>query len=565
MNRHFRSAGNPLFTLILITLSMAVVLGMPASGSCSRLLNVQILAINDFHGQITEGRYVAGRPVGSAPVLAAYLQDAAKGMQRQTFIVHAGDFVGASPPESALLQDEPSIMFFNLLANRHCRTTNHMHPKCNLVGTAGNHEFDEGQDEMMRLFYGGVHEDGPFLDNPWRGARFPHICANVVDENTGRPILPPYVIKRIRRTPIAFIGAVLEDTASIVTASGIEGLAFVDEAEAINKQVKKLKRRGIRTIVVVLHQGGSQAAYTGPTDPSADAPAGEVVDVIKSLDSEVDVVISGHYHSFTNALVENDDGASVLVTQAWSKGSAFADIDLTIDCRTRDVVEKSAQITTTWADEGPGLAPNAAVSGLVEDAVAATEPLTSQIIAEAAADISREQTDAGESALGNLIADAQRAKMGTDFAFMNPGGIRADLAAGEVTWSELYSVQPFGNYLIKMVLTGQQIYDLLNQQYPPYQPYERILQVSGLTYSWDDSRGDNDLIVEVRKDGQPIDREASYTVTVNNFIADGGDNFSVLLDGTDKVVGPIDLDALIEYIQSLEPFEYAVDGRIELN
>ncbi|MGE4560596.1 MAG: 5'-nucleotidase C-terminal domain-containing protein, partial [Desulfobulbus sp.] len=168
------------------------------------------------------------------------------------------------------------------------------------------------------------------------------------------------------------------------------------------------------------------------------------------------------------------------------------------------------------------------------------------------------------SALGNLIADAQRTQMGTDFAFMNPGGIRADLEAGAVTWGELYTIQPFNNYLVKMTLTGQQIYDLLNQQFPPNQTSARMLQISGLEYSWDAMGADDDKIVEVRKtDGTAIDRSASYTVTVNSFLADGGDKFSTLTAGADRVVGPIDLDALIEYVKSLvQPFSASIEGRV---
>ncbi|MGE4561278.1 MAG: metallophosphoesterase [Desulfobulbus sp.] len=241
---------NNFFIISLITFLAFMALALPTQGHCGRkavkkapkTTAVQILAINDFHGQIVEGIKVSGRPVGSAPVLAAYLKEASKGMENRTFIVHAGDAVGASPPESALLQDEPTIMFLNQLANRHCHGSGRLDPKCNMVGTVGNHEFDEGQDEMMRLIYGGNHEKGPFLENPWQGAKFPYVCANVIGEKSGLPLLPPYVIKKVNRVPIAFVGAVLQDTPSIVTASGIEGLRFTDEAEAINKQVKFLKK-----------------------------------------------------------------------------------------------------------------------------------------------------------------------------------------------------------------------------------------------------------------------------------------------------------------------------------
>lgn len=553
------------------------------------LLRVQILGINDFHGQISAGRRVANRPVGGAAVLAAYLKAAQQDtndpeLPDRTFIVHAGDHVGASPPESALLQDEPSISFFNLLANRYCRYQDRredlrpgwdhdeakedrrdprMHPKCNLVGTPGNHEFDEGKMELMRLLNGGTHPNGPFLENPYRGAVYPTISSNVVDEKTGQPILPPFVIKQARGVRIAFIGAVLKQTPTIVTPTGVAGLQFKDEADSINHYVRRLrKEEGIRTFIVVIHQGGVQTSYQGPTQPGGLINGQDIVNIVSRLDDDVDVVVSGHAHSFTNALLKNEHGKDILITQAFSSSTAYGDIDLSIDRKTREVVAKSAAIVTTFGDEGPGLTPESKVAELVAQAELKVAPFVNRVIGEATADILRLENPAGESALGNLIADAQRAALGTDFAFMNPGGIRADLLAGPVTFGELFTIQPFGNSLVQMVLTGQQIYDLLNQQWVN-QPFPRILKTSGLTYTWDNNRPIGDRIVEVRRDGTPIDRQATFSVTVNSFMAAGGDNFTVLLQGGNQVGGPLDLDALITHIQTLpQPFSAAVEGRI---
>lgn len=525
-------------------------------------VHIQLLAINDFHGQLSAGRFVANRPVGSAAVLAAYLKAAQAGSKDQTFIVHAGDHVGATPPSSALLQDEPALSFLNLLANNHYSFAHRMNPKCNLVGTVGNHEFDEGKNELLRLIEGGNHPDGPFLESPYRGAKFPYVSANVVDARTGEPFLPPYVIKKVQGIRIAFIGAVLKETPTIVTPTGVAGLTFLDEAEAMNRYVQELKAQQVRTIIVLLHQGGRQATYQGPTQPNGAVVDGNINDIVSRLDDEIDVVVSGHAHSFTNALLNNRNGKSILVTQAFSSGTAYADIDLVVSHNTKDVVAKSAVIVTTFADEGPGLTPVAEVARLTTAAEEAVAPLVNQVIGNAATDMTRVESSAGESALGNLIADAQRVAMGTDFAFMNPGGIRADLFAGEVTWGELFTVQPFGNSLVKMTLTGQQIYILLNQQWLN-QAFPRMLKTSGLTYTWDNSRPVGDRIVEVRKDGVPITLATNYTVTVNNFLAAGGDNFTVLPQGSNHVGGPIDLDALIEYIESLpQPFAAAIEGRI---
>jgi 5'-nucleotidase len=547
----------------LAFLALSVLLTGCADAQRPEQVPVQILAINDFHGQLGPGKKVHDRPVGSAPVLAAYLKKAQQEFAGYTFIVSAGDLVGASPPESALLQDEPSVMFMNLLGNDRCSVTDRLNPACNLVGTVGNHEFDEGLPELRRLLFGGNYAKGPFLENPWRGATFPIVVANVVSQDTHKPIFPPYVIKEVDGLPIAFIGAVLKGTKDMVMPSRVAGLEFLDEAQAINSYIPEIKQKGVRTIIVLLHQGGREKVCQGPTR-AGDNVSGPIKKILWNLDDGVDVVISGHTHAFTNALIANKNGKEILVTQAWSYSTAYADIKLTINRQTREVVSKTATIVTTWADAGPGLTPDPDAAKLLRAAEEKVAPLTRRQIATAATDIVREQTPAGESALGDLIADAQRKAMGTDFAFLNPGGIRADISAGEVTWGQLFTVQPFNNYLVKMELTGQEIYDLLNQQFPPTQGYHRMLQVSGLTYTWDNKLAPPGRIAEVRRDGKPIDRAATYTVTVNSFLAEGGDKFSVLTKGVSRVTGPQDLKALCDYLQSLpQPFGAKIEGRIE--
>lgn len=525
--------------------------------------HLKILGINDFHGQLSPGRRVGSRPVGSAPVLAAYLNQATANAQDGAFIVHAGDHVGASPPNSALLQDEPSIQFLNLLANANCQYDDRANEKCNIVGTLGNHEFDEGVAEMKRLIIGGNHANGPFLEKPYGGARFSYISANVVDANTGKPILPPYVVKRVRGMPIAFIGAVLKETPSIVTPTGVAGVRFLDEADAINQYIPDLRdKHKVRAIIVLIHQGGRQQIYTGSTRDNAGSLTGPIADIVKRLDSEVDLVVSGHAHGFTNMLMANNDGKKILLTQAFSSGTAYSDIDIAIDPASRDIVEKSAAIVTTYAD-APGLLLDADVEKLVTSADAVVAPLVNRLIGTAAAEITRAETPAGESALGNLIADAQRAAMGTDIAFMNPGGIRADLNQGEVTWGELFNIQPFNNDLVKMTLTGAQIIQLLEQQWQN-QPYPRVLKTSGLKYVWDSNRPIGSRVVSVElANGEILRPDVSYSVTVNSFIAAGGDNFMVLTQGQDRVVGPVDLDALVTYIGGLsQPFSATIEGRI---
>lgn len=539
------------------------------------IVNLKVLGINDFHGQLSP-RMVGARPAGGAAVLAAYLKNAAADAQDGSLIIHAGDQVGASPPNSALLQDEPAIGVLNLLTNRYCFPAGSIgrnaawnwalqQPRCNVIGTLGNHEFDEGVTEMLRLIYGGNSVKGPFLEAKWRGARFPYVSANVVDSYSGRPILPPYTIKWVNGVRVGVIGAALEETPTIVTPTGVSGVRFLDEAPAINRYVRELKSRGVRTIIVTIHQGATQASYTGATDTDADAGAvsGEIVPIIQQLDDEVDVVISGHRHAFTNALVPNRNGKEILVVQAFSASTAYDDIDLAISRKSGDVVEKSAAIVTTWADEGPGLSPDYKVAKLVAAADAVVAPLVGEVIGVASAALTRTENTAGESSLGNLIADAQRVATGAQFAFMNPGGIRADLAAGEVTWGNLFTIQPFGNDLVSMNLSAVQIKTLLEQQWQG-QTTPRMLKTSGLTYRWDATRPVGDRVVVILDaDAHPLDPSATYRITVNSFMAAGGDNFLVLPQGTSRVVGPVDLDALVTYIRSLtQPFSAAIEGRI---
>ena len=531
-------------------------------------VSFKLLGFNDFHGAL-ETLSVGGRPAGGAAVLASYLSASSEASDNGALIVHAGDHVGASPPVSALLQDEPSISFLNLLGNRFCRRWYRAHPYCNLVGTLGNHEFDEGVDEMLRLIRGGDFVDGPFLDRHYRGASFPYVNANVIYSDSERPLIRPYVIKSVGGIKVGVIGAVLRQTPTIVTPSGVAGLTFLDEADAINQYVAELRRRGVRTIIVTIHQGTRQTSFEGGTPDAPDALGGDIDDIVRRLSSEVDIVISGHAHGFTNQRVENDEGHPILVTQAFANGTAFSDIDVVVSQRTGDVVETSASIVTTWADEGPGLTPDARVAKLVSQAAERVAPLIGQLIGTAQTDITRAESESGESALGNLIADAQRDAMGTAVAFMNPGGIRADIAEGEVTYGDLFTVQPFNNDLVRMDLTGQEIVDLLNQQWAG-QPFARVLKTSGLSYHWSSGDGDPGTLADnsvvpgsVMIGGEPIDLEGEYSVTVNSFMASGGDNFTQLTEGRNRVVGPVDLDALILYVSvQPQPFGAEIEDRI---
>ena len=487
----------------------------------NRYISVQILGVNDFHGQLNTTKKLGDRYAGGADYLAAYLKQR-EVENKNTLIVHAGDMVGASVPVSSLLQDEPSVEFMNMLGFD--------------VGTPGNHEFDEGVDEMMRLLNGGYHD----ATGNFAGSNFPYVSANIVYKETRKPILPPYIVKKVNGMPIAFVGVTLTETPTIVMPSGVSTIEFTDEAEAIDKAVAELKDQKVEAIIVLAHAEGT-------LDNNTQKVTGKLLEIANSIDDEVDVIFAGHSHTSLNAIVDGK-----LIVESNSNGIAFSDVDLEIDPLTKDIVTKKAEIVTTYQDS---IQPDAQVTQFVGQYEEKVAPDVNRIISTAKDTITRTQNGAGESALGNLIADAQRWKMGTDFAFTNPGGIRADIDQGEVTWGEAYAVQPFNNDLVKMTLKGEQIFALLNQQWS----VNRMLQISGLEYSWK-----NNQVVDIfLSNGIKIDPCASYTVAVNSFLADGGDGFTILKEGTDREVGPGDLDGLIDYLEQLsQPFSASIEGRI---
>jgi 5'-nucleotidase len=537
-------------------ISLALLLPLLASAAAAQVpaptpaapIRVRVLGMNDFHGQLEAGRSFQERPVGSAAVLAAYLRASSAAFAGPTLIIHAGDWVGASPPSSALLQDEPSVQWLNLLANEFCSYTRRDDPRCNLAAAPGNHEFDEGVTELLRLVRGGRSKFGDFLERPYRGARFPYVCANVIDLRSHKPLLPPYVIKQLAGVRVGIIGAVTEDAPNLVVKSGVRGVRFVAAAEAVNVQVKALQKLGVQAIVVSVHKGGAQEPYAGPTRPDVAGPREGITDFIERLDSAVDVVISGHAHAFSNAFMPNASGAKILVTQAGSAGTAFAEIDLSLDASSGDVVEKSARIVPTFADAGPGLTPAADVAQLVERAKQRVATITSSVVGQLPEALSETPNAAAESALGNLIADAQRSALRADVALMNQGGIRTGLAAGPQTWGALFAVQPFGNTLVAMDLSGAQLLEALEQQWRDTPP--RLLQTSGLRYAWDPAQPVGARVTAVEIGAKPLSRETSYRVVVNSFLAFGGGGFEVFTKGTRRQLGPVDLDALIAYFKT---------------
>lgn len=494
----------------------------------NRFIQVQLLGINDLHGQLNVTRKVAGKPAGRVDFLAAYLKQR-EAENENTLLVQAGDMVGASPPVSALLQDEPTIDILNKLGFD--------------IGTVGNHEFDEGVNELLRLINGGTHErTGNFA-----GSNFPWVVSNVVNEKSGETILPPYKILKVNGMPIAFIGVVYSETPTIVVPSGVAGLKFTDEVEAINRYVADLKKQGIKSIVVLAHNPGTSGV-------NGENPTGELVDIANGVDDEVDIIFGAHNHAHMNATVDNK-----LVVQSYSYGTAFSDVDIQIDPKTKDIVSKSAEIVTTFQE---GIEPDQEIAQLVANYESTVEPIVNRVVGSTSVPLTAMQNANGESILGDFIADAQRNAMKTELAFMNPGGIRADIDPGDITWGEIYTVQPFNNDLVKMTMTGQQIRDLLNQQWGTK---TTMLQISGFTYTWDANLPSGQKVVNILlPDGTTVDPGKTYTVTANAFLAGGGDGFTVFTKAQNKEVGPVDLDALVDYIKTLpNPFTYQMDNRIQ--
>lgn len=551
-----------LVSLILLSVPISHATALQAHSDLETI-NIKILGINDFHGQISIGRMVKNKPVGGAAVLAAYLKQAQSGMEDRTLITIMGDQVGASPPSSGLLHDEPSILFTNSLGNEHCNTEDRMNPLCNIVATVGNHEFDKGQKAMFDLIYG---TENPPADNwiplpTYPGSSYPYISANIVDATTEKPLFPPYTIKLVHNIRIAFIGAVLKNAADTMFPAHAEGVKFLDEAKTINQYIPEVKAKGAQIIVVLIHEGGNQPPYEGETKINTKVE-GTINTIVDQLDDDIDVVMGGHTHQFLNAFIPNHNGINILVTQANSYSASFAEVTLQVDAKSHKVKRKSAQIITTYADRWPGTVPDEPTQKLVQLAEDTVAPIINSYIGTSQNALLRKQNRHGESNLGNLIADAFRSVMNTDIGITNPHGLRDDINPGMITWGKIYSVLPFSNNIVSLSLTGQDIYELLEQQWMG--SYTNMLQISGMTYSYDSSQPLGHRIIAIQHLGKPLNREKIYTIAAPDFLASGNGVFSVMKRGKIINIGANDHDTVIHYIKQLpHPFEILVDGRIK--
>ncbi|MBB5866802.1 5'-nucleotidase [Allocatelliglobosispora scoriae] len=560
----FSRMNRPLLATGAALVAFAVLQPASASAAPNWRTAVQILAVNDLHGNLdavpgaagsviktdAAGNQVSVQAGGVARM--ATLLDAARQGQGRTLTVGVGDMIGGSPLLSAAYHDEPTVHAMELMGFN--------------VSSVGNHEFDEGRKELKRIVDGGCHPvDGcaePGVRYP--GAKFPYLAANVVDTKTKKPILAPYWIKKYAAFKVGFIGLVTRDVPNVVVRDGIKGLEFRDEVSTIDKYAKELKKKGINAIVVIIHEGGATSSPVYNFNCDAGGPGagltGAIKDIAKRTTPLVDLFITGHSHEAYVCNVPDPAGNRRLVTQAASFGRTFTDIRFDMNLKTRDIVRSSVSaanniVTLDTAEQSP-------VMQLVETWRARSAAVANKPIGYISADLPGRGSTLPETPLGDVIADSQvfgTRSAGAELAFLNPGGMRADLVYrasgtegdGVVTFGEAFQVQPFDNILVTMTLTGTQLINVLREQYSgKNEAFPRVLQLSSaLRYTVDLGRagGDRVLADTVRVNGQPVDPARGYRVTANTFLAAGGNDFPTFVAGTDRVNGGIDLAAFVDY------------------
>ena len=530
-----------------------------------QLVDVQILAFNDYHGHLEAGGAgsVDGVAAGGGEYLSTKLSELREG-NKYSLTVAAGDLIGGSPAFSGLFHDEPSVESLNALGLD--------------VSSVGNHEFDEGITELQRMQYGGCHPDDGcyFPGDPYAGADFQWLAANTVSETTGETPLPGYWVEKFNSVKIGFIGMTLEATPTLVAAAGITGYDFLDEVETANALVPILKDQGVEAIVVLLHEGGSQTPPPGQIDACVNI-SGPIVAINDGLDPEIDVLVTGHTHLPYNCVLPDAAGEPRIVTSAYSYGRVVSEMDLVIDKRTNDVRRDLSSATNHIVDQS-ALAPDPAVTAVIDKWAPLADEAGDTPIGSITSDINRGGDPTGsdrgvESAAGNLVADAQAWSSsfnGAEVAFMNPGGVRSDLTYlqsgsegdGVVTFGEAFTFQPFGNNLLTFPMTGAEIISVLEEQCQPLgssRPFLHLGVSDGFTYDLATTIAAGDCtsvtISNVMLNGAALNPGATYVVTANSFLADGGDNFNTFatIDPASRIDGGNDLQALSNYLGTFGP------------
>jgi len=542
-----------------------------------RFVEVQLLGFNDYHGHIKTDAVGFRVDEGGGEYLAAKLAELRDGKEN-SITVAAGDLIGGSPAFSGLFHDEPSVESLNVMGLD--------------ISGVGNHEFDEGVDELLRMQNGGCHPvDGCYFpDEPYAGADFKWLAANVVSEFDGSTTpLPAYTIRKINGIKIGFIGMTLEATDSLVAAAGIQGWDFQDEAETANNLVPILKHKGVEAIVVLLHEGGNQDPAPGDYN-ACENFTGPVAAINAALDPEIDIMITGHTHQPYNCRLPDAAGNDRIVTSSYQYGRVVTEVTLVLDRRTKDVDRaKSSAFNHAvvrdelFADEG--------VTAVIDKWQPLFDAQANTVVGSILADINRGGNPPGndrgvESAAGNLVADAQFSatqNFGSQVAFMNPGGVRSDLTYaesqaipegdGNVTFGEAFTFQPFNNGLEVLTMSGEQIIAVLEEQCQPVdssRPFLHLGVSEGFSYDLektiDEGVCTSVTISNVQIGGVALVETADYLVAVNSFLADGGDNFGTFTQASDRVTWGLDLDALTTYLDENSPVDPPSTNRVnELN
>jgi 5'-nucleotidase len=532
-------------SLGLFALAACATVGTRETTAAGKPETIQILALNDFHGNIEppaspvtyfDGGNKVQAQLGGTARLGATLGAWRQG-QANTITVAAGDLISASPLASAYFLDEPTIMAMNRLGLS--------------LASVGNHEFDRGVAELKRMQQGGceVHTNRQpcRLDSPFEGARFTYLAANVLDEQ-GHTLFPGTAIKQFGGVKVGFIGMTLKDTGTLVSPAGTRGYHFTDEADTANALAAQLRAQGADAVVLLIHQG----ATVDPIYNTGDCPQldGDILPILDRLDPAIRLVVSGHTHMAYVCERPASDGSSRLLTSAGRYGNFVTDIRLAVDPASDRVLSFSAVNRPVMASAGE----QQDIADLVERYAAATTPIAARVVGriegllESAGDI--------DSPLGDLVADAQldaardAAKGGAVISFINSGGVRTRFtpaADGSVTYGQIFALEPFGNTLVVEELTGAQLKRVLEQQFSadtPAKPRPSILIPSaGFTYAYDLGRPVGERIVALALNGQPIDPAARYRVAINNFLMSGGDGFTVFTEERPLADAGLDLDA----------------------
>jgi len=545
MQRRFRAAA-----AALPLLALAACATTPPGVAGPRAEQIQILALNDFHGNLeptgTTSYSDAGErreeQLGGAARLGAALASLREG-QEHSITVAAGDLISASPLSSAHFLDEPTIMALNRMGLE--------------LASVGNHEFDRGTAELRRMQQGGCEKftsrQPCQLDSPFEGARFTYLAANVLDD-TGGTLFPGTSIKSFGSVRLGFVGMTLKETATYVSPAGTRGYHFADEAETANAAAERLLAEGADAVVLLIHQGGE----VDPTFNVEGCPglSGDILPILDRLSPDIRLVISGHTHAAYVCEVAGPDGTERLMTSAGRYGNFVTDLRVEVDPSSNAVLGMSARNVPVSAASGE----QADIAALVTRYVDATRPLAERRLGTVRGSSEWAGGDT-DSPLGNLLTDAQLAATqgaavgGAELALLNSGGVRSRLepaADGAVTYGQLFALQPFGNTLVVVELTGARLRELLEQQFTDEAPARirtsLLIPSRGFTYAYDRGRPAGERIVEMRLNGQPVEPGRPYRLTVNNFLASGGDGFSVLASAPVVAEGGVDLDALEAFV-----------------